>query len=47
MAPGPQASVDQAALLDGREEIAPSGQEEVLWPGKQGLQAQAQVTTQH
>lgn len=38
-------SRDQAALLDGYDEIAPSGQEEVLWPCKQGLQAQAQVTT--
>lgn len=37
-------SGDQAALLDGHDEIAPSGQEEVLWPGKQ---AQVQVTTQH
>lgn len=45
MAPGPQAPEDQAAPLDGYDEIAPSGQEEVLWPGKQGLQAQAQVTT--
>lgn len=40
----PTGSGDQAALLDGHDEIAPSRQEEVLWPGRQ---AQAQVTTQH
>lgn len=47
MALGPQAPGDQAAPLDGYDEIAPSGQEEVLWPCKQGPKPMLEHSTRH